>query len=221
MKTAKTITLLNSLLPGLLSGLLPGLLHPNGKALMLGLGCGSGAVAILHHFPNLQLDVVEADPVVIALARRFFPLVDYFEKQGRLVLHEQDAASMCATCKKTYDFLVLDLYMGEDSFALELMPALLAHFARLSTAVWINLVGRRDEPYLREIIQGFRDAGIPFRYFAGQNPEPGSSDVKTNWIASSESVDPHKIRNFVPFEGLDPTLEAVIQIRSDFGRLKV
>jgi len=199
--------------------LLPAFLHPSGHALMLGLGCGSGAVAMLHHFPDLHIEVVEADPMVIALARKFFPLVAYFEKQGRLVIHEQNAADMCATCKKSYNFLVLDLYRGEDPFALALTPALLEHFARLSAAIWINLVDFPDGARLRETTNGFRNAGRPFRFMVGRDPELGAPDAQTNWIASSETVDPDLIRDFIPFEGLDPTLEAVIQVRSDLGSL--
>ena len=58
--------------------LLAGVTKPRGRGLMLGLGSGTGALAMLSNFEGLRLDIVDADRTVIELARQWFPLLSFF-----------------------------------------------------------------------------------------------------------------------------------------------
>jgi hypothetical protein len=65
--------------------------------LFLGLGGGSSPKRMWRDFPHLQIDVVELDPVVVDVARRFFALPDdprlrIENKDGRLFLAGTDRA---------------------------------------------------------------------------------------------------------------------------------
>ncbi len=56
------------------------------SALVIGGGAFTLPRALLDHFPNLKLDVVEVDPVLPPLARQFFGLPE----TERLMVYSQD-----------------------------------------------------------------------------------------------------------------------------------
>ena len=74
--------------------------------LMLGLGGGSVPKRFLADYPQVRMDVVDVDPVVIDVAKRYFAV-----KPGpRLNLIHQDARAYVKRCKKKYDYILLDAY---------------------------------------------------------------------------------------------------------------
>ncbi len=79
------------------------------SALVLGLGGGSIPRMLLAAKPSLSIDVVEIDPVVLKVARRFFEVGE--RRNFRIYL--DDAAGFLARCRTRYDIVILDAYMGE------------------------------------------------------------------------------------------------------------
>lgn len=75
------------------------------NALIVGLAGGTSAHSLLATYPDLHIDGVEIDPVVLDLARTYFALDDprltTFAKDGRYFLETTDHA---------YDLVVLDAY---------------------------------------------------------------------------------------------------------------
>ncbi|MBF0603142.1 MAG: fused MFS/spermidine synthase [Nitrospirae bacterium] len=77
------------------------------KILMIGLGGGSLAKFILHHWPISQLDVVEIDGGMENLARTFFDLPE----DPRLHIHVADGAAFLQTANDTrYDMILVDAF---------------------------------------------------------------------------------------------------------------
>ena len=76
-------------------------------ALLLGLGGGSLAKFLLHHFPACHLDAVEKRGPVVQLARSFFHLPD----GPGLRVHTADAADFLATGGGgPYDLILVDIH---------------------------------------------------------------------------------------------------------------
>lgn len=82
--------------------------HKTQSALLLGLGGGDLVRHIAHHFSNCALTIVEKDPLVELLARRYF-----FIRQPILT---GDALVYLASAARTYDVIVVDLYDGGGLF---------------------------------------------------------------------------------------------------------
>jgi spermidine synthase len=84
------------------------LLYPQniGRILMVGLGGGSISTYLGRAMPQVQIDVVELDPGVIAAGRRYFGLLEtdkvhFIESDGRVYLKRN---------KNLYDLVLLDAY---------------------------------------------------------------------------------------------------------------
>jgi spermidine synthase len=84
------------------------LLYPQkiGRILMVGLGGGSISTYLGRAMPQVQIDVVELDPGVIAAGRRYFALLEtdkmhFIESDGRVYLNRN---------KDLYDLVLLDAY---------------------------------------------------------------------------------------------------------------
>jgi predicted membrane-bound spermidine synthase len=91
------------------SKLMPaGLLYPEKlrRILMIGLGAGSISTYLGRAMPDVQIDVVELDPGIIAAGKKYFGLqetdkVHYVENDGRVYLNRN---------KEPYDLIILDAY---------------------------------------------------------------------------------------------------------------
>lgn len=88
------------------------------RVLIIGLGGGSIAKFLLHHFPHSHIDAVEYRENVMKLAHSYFQLPE----DSRLTTHIQDAGDFiyCAdpVTYSEYDLILVDAYDAEDmSFA--------------------------------------------------------------------------------------------------------
>lgn len=76
------------------------------SALIIGGGAFMLPKALLERSPNTQIDVVEIDPLLEELSRRYFDL----PKSNRLTVHCQDGRKFIETTKNRYDFIVVDAF---------------------------------------------------------------------------------------------------------------
>ena len=82
-------------------------LHPAPqRGLILGHGGGSLAKWLARHWPRLELDVVEMDPVVVHAAERFF---DY-QAPGNHHVHVRDARVFLTRSAARYDIIWMDVF---------------------------------------------------------------------------------------------------------------
>ncbi len=77
--------------------------------LFLGLGGGSGPKAFLRSFPAVRVDVVELDPVVVDVARRFFAL----PRSPRLRVQVDDARRFLSRSDRRWDVIAVDTYFDD------------------------------------------------------------------------------------------------------------
>lgn len=76
--------------------------------LFIGGGGFSGPKSFLAEYPGVVVDVVEIDPDVIDLAKKYFALPE----DPNLTLHAEDARQYLLTTTKKYDVMILDAYSG-------------------------------------------------------------------------------------------------------------
>lgn len=88
-------------------------------ALVLGLGGGSLARTLHHHFPDCRITAVEQRPAVVRIARDWFKLPD----DHRLGVHVGDAAGYLAQATHTADLILTDLYDAQGMDQQQTAPA--------------------------------------------------------------------------------------------------
>jgi spermidine synthase len=79
------------------------------RVLMIGLGGGAFTSLLRRHFPELWIDAVEIDPVVVEAAKGFFGV----REDERFQIHIVDGADFVKSAPGTYDLVFLDAYSGE------------------------------------------------------------------------------------------------------------
>lgn len=85
-------------------------LKPNAKrVLVLGLGGGAITKRFWHDYPEMSVDSVEIDPVVVDVARKYFELPE----DDRSRAYVQDARRFVQTSRGTYDIVVMDAYYAD------------------------------------------------------------------------------------------------------------
>ncbi len=85
-------------------------LKPDARStLVLGLGGGLISKRFWHDYPEMSVDSVEIDPVVVDVARRYFS----FPTDSRLRVFAQDARRYIQTTKDTYDIVIMDAYYAD------------------------------------------------------------------------------------------------------------
>jgi len=84
--------------------------HPNPKrALLIGGGVSGSLVEVLRH-PVEKVDYVELDPLVIQMARKFFPQeIQKSVADPRVTVHNVDGRLFVKQTAETYDAIILDL----------------------------------------------------------------------------------------------------------------
>jgi spermidine synthase len=85
-------------------------LKPDARsALVLGLGGGLIPKRFWHDYPEMRVDSVEIDPVVVDVARHYFA----FPSDPRLRVFTQDARRYVQTTTDTYGIVVVDCYYAD------------------------------------------------------------------------------------------------------------
>ncbi len=79
------------------------------RALVVGLGGGSFPMLLCRCLPRMEVDVVELNPVVVDVARRFFGV----REDERLRIHVEDGARFMPREGPRYDFILLDAFSEE------------------------------------------------------------------------------------------------------------
>ena len=178
--------------------------HPEGYGLMLGLGCGAGVVALLHHFPGLHVDAVEIDPMMASLAREYFPLVRYFERQGRLGIIVEDAMGFLTSTSRTYDFVLADIATdsrqdGTPSSSSPFVERILA----VTSEVWFNAISSLDFPALHRLLGRFDECDSPVKMLMSTERISAWLPIRRNWILSTADIDMDDLRALTPYPEVD------------------
>jgi predicted O-methyltransferase YrrM len=162
------------------------------RVLMVGLGGGTFTTLVHRALPEVTIDVVEIDPVVVAAARAHFGL----REDARYRVHVADAAHwMTRAPPQTYDYVLLDAYAGEGiPEPLGTTAFFRAVAGRLAPGgvVAINVAEMQAEG--RAVVRAFTAALTPFDcrrtpidgnllLFAGVGPRPVDVAAMRRWLA--------------------------------------
>ena len=80
------------------------------RILIVGLGGGSIPNFLHKHYPDTHIDVVDIDPVVVEVAKKYFA----FREDKTLRVHVADGRAFIEKCREPYDVIFLDAYGAED-----------------------------------------------------------------------------------------------------------
>jgi len=80
------------------------------RVLIVGLGGGTIPGFLHKHYPQTAIDVVDIDPVVVDVARKFFG----FQEDGRLHAYVKDGRRFIEECRTPYDMIFLDAFGSEN-----------------------------------------------------------------------------------------------------------
>ena len=178
--------------------LLAGCRYPAGRGLMIGLGCGAGAVSLLTDFPGIRLRVVEIDTQLIELALRHFPRLSRLHRQGRLEIINADARDVVSSLDERYDFALLDAFAGSTELPSLLEdPRFLFDLSASSELLLANAIFAMGDDTQRAWLAAFAAAR---RSVAAIYPTSGPeywSKRLGNWILSTEHVVPPA--SYLPF----------------------
>jgi spermidine synthase len=126
------------------------------RVLVIGLGGGTLPMFLRKHFPQATIDVVDIDPVVVDVARRFFG----FQEDLHMRAHVADGRKFIEECTQPYDLILLDAY-GSDSIPYhlatrEFLDATRRALTPEGVAVG-NLWGPGSNPLYDSMVQTYRD----------------------------------------------------------------
>jgi spermidine synthase len=193
--------------------------------LVVGLGGGSVPKLLWRDFPDVELQVVELDPVVVGVARRFFGL----PHDSRLRVDVEDGRRYLVKHKRRYDVIVLDTFF-EDGIPFNLTTRefleLVRERLKPGGVVMTNTIGtlRGDGSKLFRAI--YRTYASVFPTVVVQPVDAGETidtDPRNLIIVSGEGAEPSESTLLERWRGLRalspsvPDLEAAIRARVDGG----
>ena len=76
------------------------------RILMIGLGGGTGAKQFTHYYPDTIVDVVDIDPLVVDVAKRFYEV----RPSDRLRVHVADGRMFLKRSSERWDLIIVDAY---------------------------------------------------------------------------------------------------------------
>ena len=194
-----------------LAWLLAGQRHPAGRGLMLGLGGGCGVVGLLHQFPDLTMDAVEADPAMVAMAREFHPLVGHYERCGRLRLHVALAEDYLAQSRGAADFAIADLVVDSESLAAVSSEGLVGAVAAAAPEVWFRVFGSLPDGELQPLLDRFQAAGLPVRWLLSPVNRLVPLPKPRDWILAAGVARLPDADDFVPYREMRGSAVAKVQ----------
>lgn len=136
---------------------------PPRRALVVGLGAGTVPMFLRSAFPACEVEVVELDPAIVALAREWFELAE----DRRLRVAVGDGRAFLERARRRWDLIVLDAY-SESSIPphlatrefLETVRRRLQPAGAVLANLWGPNTNRQFRPMLRTYQEVFADVWI-------------------------------------------------------------
>ncbi|MDQ3621081.1 MAG: fused MFS/spermidine synthase [Verrucomicrobiota bacterium] len=159
------------------------------RTVFLGAGAFGMPERLSERFPEALIDVVEIDPEVIEVGRRFFRLDEF----PRVHAHAADARRFLQTHPESYDFIFGDAYQG-----VQYVPA------HLVTREFFATVAGRLRPdgvYMMNVIGAMRGAGSEFFWRVYHSLRPSFPHVV---VFGTLSFNPHHQQNLLVVASREP-----------------
>ncbi len=196
------------------------------RCLLLGGGGYSFPKYALARYPHLHLDVVELDPGVTDLARRFFALEDH----ARMTIHHEDARTYINRSRETFDVILGDVFNSQYSvpFHLTTVETVRKLHGMLAEdgLVIMNTITAIEGPkgrFLRAEYRTYASVFPDVQLFPLQHPEDGTAVQNVMIVASktplpveSDSGDPD-VRRLLSQRWAHPIAEDMSILTDDFA----
>lgn len=185
------------------------------RVLLVGLGGGSIPKRVLASYPDVRVDVVELDPEVVEVARRFFAL----PSDPRLRIFIDDGRRFLRRASGPYDLVLLDAYFADSIpfhlTTVEFLEELRSRLAPDGVAV-ANLIGAAEGPrskLLRAMYRTYRQV-FPQVYLLQVLPEDPREVQNVILLATARRpvLSPEELRaRIAAWARQHPELEALAQ----------
>ena len=173
---------------------------PDSHGLVLGLGAGAGVTMLLALFPKLTLTVIEIDPQLIILARRYFPLLAFYEGQGRLRIIKSDAKVYLERCEDKFAFSLLDLFSGDEENHNNL--PLIQKALRVAPLFMANIItSKAMQPSIEQALN-FNSTSASLLMW--MRAYPAIRSEKINWIMTNINEVSPEILDYKLFADVEP-----------------
>lgn len=183
-----------------LGWLIAGLTRPCASVVMVGLGAGTGVVQLLCNFPDIDVTVVEIDPVIVKTAFESFPLLNYYADTGRLNIVVEDAGSFFNRCSWRWDIGMADAYTGE---SYNLVLHYFEGLGRSVDSLYVNAIDRFGGEMFVDILELMDSVGHPVASVFQPNQLDETGTIKTgcisNWLFTDVELDTDCLRQWQPF----------------------
>ena len=195
-----------------------GAANPTASVLMIGLGSGAGAVAMLYHFPEISIDVVEVDPVMVEHALEWFPLVAHYVAEGRLRIHVADATDFVSKAETKWDLLLSDGYTGGNRLAVG-GSSFYEQARKCCGEVWLNWIGVINSTQMMQEFDALHAAAwSPETIFLpGFKLYPNLQQPR-NWILTSQLPSAEALDAFQPYAAFHESDDADVRVALDTMR---
>jgi len=126
------------------------------RILVIGLGGGTIPSFLHAHYPRATIDVVDIDPDVVDVAKRFFG----FREDAKLRAHVADGRRFIEECDEPYDLIFLDAFGSEEIprhlSTREFLQAVRRALTRDGVAVG-NIWSRSSNPLYDSMVRTYQD----------------------------------------------------------------
>lgn len=166
------------------------------SCLLIGLGGGAIVRFLDHHFPQLQLDVVEIDPVVVRVAREHFGTTE----SQRTRIHVADGREFLERGGARYDLILIDAHLHPE----------------VRTDGAGHPLSLQGEAFYRSVRARLKPGGIAmFNLIAGRDAEAYLASIRAAF-ASADVYRPKETGNILVFVSPDRALadEAALRLRA-------
>jgi len=126
------------------------------RVLIVGLGGGTIPSFLRKHYPRMTIDVVDIDPDVVDVARRFFG----FREDAAMRAYVEDGRRFIEKCRDPYDLIFLDAYGSENiPYQLATQEFLVAVRRALAPggAVVANVWDRTSNPLYDSMVRTYQE----------------------------------------------------------------
>ena len=191
------------------------------RILVLGVGAGNIPMFLRKHYSDAQIDVIDIDPQIIALAKQYFNLLE----DDLLQAHAQDGRAFIENVQKPYDLIFLDAYtaagipkhLATQEFLLSLKKALKPSGAIIAN-VWstpkVNPLYRSMLRTYQEVFQEVYTLRVPTAGNKIVIALPRLSGLTLNSIAQiAQEISAQKRLPFDLSEVLQPGLIKLIDLQ--------
>lgn len=159
------------------------------RAVFIGAGAFGMPAHLSERFPATEVDVVEIDPAVIEVGRKFFRL----DEHPRVVAHAGDGRRFLRQSQGGYDLIFGDAYNG-----VQYVPA------HLVTREFFSLVRSRLAPggiYMMNVIGALEGSGAEFFWGVRNTLQTAFPHIL---VFAAEAKLPTEVQNFVLVACVDP-----------------